>query len=91
MRIYLDGKIDRAKIQYEECERDTIQVEDGPGPKPIPEAITLTETDVGFGRPLRDFLEGRDALGQPCATCAPFGCRDPCRRRRAGRARVANA
>jgi hypothetical protein len=56
VRIYLDGKIDRAKIQYEECERDTIQVEDGPGPKPIPEAITLTETDVGFGRPLRDFL-----------------------------------
>jgi hypothetical protein len=56
VKIWLAGRMHRSKVQLAECERETVQVEDGPGPKPIPEAITLTETDVGLGRPLRDFL-----------------------------------
>jgi hypothetical protein len=48
--------MDRSKVKLGDCEEGTIRIEDGPGPNPIPEAITLTEADVGFGRPLREFV-----------------------------------
>jgi hypothetical protein len=53
-RIYLAGKIARSKVQLQECDRDSILIDDGPGPKAIPEAITLTEADVGLPRTLKD-------------------------------------
>ena len=49
MEIWLAGQMPREKLNLlPDCERDTVKILDGDGGVKIPEAVTLTQRDVGF-------------------------------------------
>jgi hypothetical protein len=49
VKIFLAGRMPRGKVVLEsDCDRQTIEIEDGDGGLRIPEAVTLTMAEVGF-------------------------------------------